>query len=77
MGRIWSSSQLTAHSLTSASPLSVGWIPLWDEILHPIELLQVQVELEKALGRGLGHAAVDLTQFLLDMLCDLEWGESC
>ena len=71
MGRIWSSSQLTLHSLASASPLSLGWIPLWEEVLHPVELLQVHVELEKALSRGLGHAAVDLAQLLLDMLRDL------
>lgn len=53
-----------------ASPL-LGSVPLWEEVLHPIELLQVQVELEEALGRGLGHAAVHLVQLLLDMLCNL------
>lgn len=71
MGRIWSSSQLTACSFTLASFLSLGWIPLWEEVLHLIELLQVHVELEKALSCGLGHTAVDLTQLLLDVLRDL------
>lgn len=71
MGTIWGSSQLTAHSLVLASFLSLGWIPLWEEVLHLIELLQVHVELEKALGCGLGHAAVDLVQLLLDVLRNL------
>lgn len=55
----------------SASPLSLGRAPVGEEVLHPIELLQVHVELEEALGSGLGHAAVHLAQLLLDVLCDL------
>lgn len=61
--------------LTDIAPFqhhpSARLVPLWEEVLHPVELLQVQVELEKALSRGLGHASVNLTQLLLDMLCNL------
>lgn len=36
-----------------------------------MELLQFPVEIKEALGRGSGHAAVNLVQLLLDVLCDL------
>lgn len=55
----------------SRAALVTGWVPAWEEVPHPAELLQVHVELEEALGRGLGHAAAHLTQLLLDVLCDL------
>lgn len=36
-----------------------------------MELLQFPVEIKEALSRGSGHAAVNLVQLLLDVLCDL------
>lgn len=59
-------------SVPPPAPLpSQGWVPAWEGILHLAELLQFPVEIKEALGRGSGHAAVNLVQLLLDMLCHL------
>lgn len=52
--------------------LSRGRIPAREGVLHLMELLQFPVEIKEALGRGFGHAAVNLVQLLLDVLCDLD-----